>query len=98
MPSSLVLEIYFPLLLLSGEGEGTGWDCFLYGGSIEDEGGNYDVSIFTGMTTWRLLFPDSDIKAEMVSPPWNNFLWSLLHFIVVRSAPRQKTRENKVSD
>jgi hypothetical protein len=37
------------------------------------------------MTTWSLLFPDGDIKTEMVSPSWNNFLWSLLHFIVVRS-------------
>jgi hypothetical protein len=35
--------------------------------------------------TWGFLFPDSDIKAEMVLPPWNNFLRSLLHFIVIRS-------------
>jgi hypothetical protein len=60
-----------------------GWNCFLHAGSIEDEGDNYDVSILTGLM--RLLFPDSDIKAEMVSPPWNNFLESLLRFIVVRS-------------
>ncbi|KAG0514488.1 hypothetical protein BDA96_10G196100 [Sorghum bicolor] len=38
------------------------------------------------MTAWRLLFPDGGIKAEMMSPPWNNFLQSLLHFIVVRSS------------
>jgi hypothetical protein len=31
------------------------------------------------------LFPDGGIKAEMMSPPWNNFLRSLLHFTVVRS-------------
>jgi hypothetical protein len=30
------------------------------------------------------LFSDGDIKAEMVSPLWNNFLRSLLRFIVVR--------------
>jgi hypothetical protein len=35
--------------------------------------------------TWRLLFPNSDINGEMMSPPWNNFFRSLLHFIVVRS-------------
>ena len=33
----------------------------------------------------RLLFSDDDIKAEMMSPPWNNFLLSLLRFIVVKS-------------
>jgi hypothetical protein len=36
------------------------------------------------MTTWRLLFSDGGIKAEMMSPPWNNFLRSLLRFVVVR--------------
>ena len=54
--------------------------------AVEDEGDNYDVSILTGLTTWRLLFPDGNIKVEMVSPPWNNFLRSLLRFIVVRSS------------
>jgi hypothetical protein len=38
------------------------------GSSIEDKGDNHDVSISTGMTTWRLLFSDGDIKAKMVSP------------------------------
>jgi len=38
------------------------------------------------MTTWRLLFPDDGIKAEMMSPLWNNFLQSLLCFIMVRSS------------
>jgi hypothetical protein len=38
MLSFLVLRIY--LLLLSSNGEGAGWNCFLYGGSVEDEGGN----------------------------------------------------------
>jgi hypothetical protein len=57
-----------------------------HGGSIEDDGDNYGVNILIGMTTWKLLFSDGDIKAEMVSPPWNNFLRSLLHFIVVRSS------------
>jgi hypothetical protein len=32
----------------------------------------------------RLFFPDDDIKAEMMLPPWNNFLRSLLYFVVVR--------------
>ena len=72
MPSFLVLGIY--LLLLSGDDEraGAGWNHFLHDGSVEDEGDNYSVSILTSMI-WRLLFPDGDIKAEMVSPPWNNF-------------------------
>jgi hypothetical protein len=83
MPSFLVLEIYF--LLLSSDGERAEWNCFLHDCSVEHEGDNYDVSIVTSLTTWRLLFPNDDIKAEMVSPPWNNFLWSLLRFIVVRS-------------
>ena len=72
------------LLHLSGDGERAGWNRFLRGGSVEDEGDNYGISILTNMT-WRLLFSDSDIKAEMVSPPWNNFVRSLLCFVVVRS-------------
>jgi len=79
----LVLGIYL-LLLLFGDTEGEGWNHFLYGGFVEDEGDNYGVSILTGMT-WRFLFLDGDIKTKMVSPPWNNFLWSLIRFIVVRS-------------
>jgi len=86
MPSFLVLGIYLLLLLLlSGDGEGAGWICFLHSGSIEDESDNYAVNNFLGMTTWRLFFPNGDIKAEIMSSPWNNFLWSLLHFVVVRS-------------
>ena len=61
-----------------------GWNRFLHGRSVEDENDNYGVSIFTNMT-WRLIFLDDDIKVEMVSPPWNNFLRSLLRFVVVRS-------------
>jgi hypothetical protein len=68
MPNFLVLGIYL-IFLLSGDGEGAGWNRFLHGGSVEDEDNNYGVSILTGTTTWRLLFPDGDIKAEMVSPP-----------------------------
>jgi hypothetical protein len=82
MPSFLVLGIY--LLLLSSNGERAGWNRFLHGGSVEDEDDNYDVSILTSMI-WRLLFSDDDIKAEMVLPPWNNFLRSLFRFIVVKS-------------
>jgi hypothetical protein len=51
---------------------------------VEDEGDNV-VNSFLGLTTWRLGFPDSDIKAEMMSPSWNNFLRSLLRFAVIRS-------------
>jgi hypothetical protein len=48
MPSFLVLEIYF---LLSGDGNGAGWNRFLYGGSVEDADNNYDISILSGLTT-----------------------------------------------
>ena len=85
MPNFLVLEFYL-LLLLSGDGEGERWNRLLHGGSVEDKDDNFGVSIFIDMTTWRLLFPDGGIKAEMMSPPWNNFLQSLLRFIVVRSS------------
>jgi hypothetical protein len=34
-------------------------------------GDNYDVIILTSTMTLRLLFPDGDIEAEMVSPLWN---------------------------
>jgi hypothetical protein len=83
MLSFLVTGIY--LLLLSGDDERAGWNCFLYDDYVEDGGDNYDVIILTGMMTWRLLFLDDDIKTEMVSPPWNNFLRSLLRFIIARS-------------
>jgi len=42
-------------------------------GSVEDKDDNFDVSIFIDMTIWRLLFPDSNIKVEMMLPSWNNF-------------------------
>jgi hypothetical protein len=72
MPSFLVLGIY--LLLLSGDGERVRWNHFLHSGSVKDEDDNYGVSILTGTMTWRLLFLDGDVKAEMMSPSWNNFL------------------------
>jgi hypothetical protein len=59
-----ILGIY--LLRLFGDGVWVGWNRFLHGGSIEDED---DSSILTDMTTWSLLFLDSDIKAEMMSLP-----------------------------
>ena len=83
MPSLLVLEIYF-LLLLSGDGKGAGWIRLLHGGSVEDEG-DTDVNNFIDLTTWRFGFPGGDIKVEMMPPSWNNFLRSLLRFVVVRS-------------
>ena len=71
IPSILVLEIYF-LLLLSGDGKGAGWIRLLHGGSIEDEG-DTDVNKFIDLTTWRLGFSGGDIKVEMMPPSWNNF-------------------------
>ena len=82
MPNFLVLGIY---LLLSGGDEGEGWNRFLHDGYVEDEDDNYGVSNFIGVVTCGPFFPDGDIKAEMMSPPWNNFLQSLLRFVVVRS-------------
>jgi hypothetical protein len=61
MPSFLVVGIYL-LLLLSGDDERKGWNHFLYGDSIEDGGDNYGVNILIGITTWKLLFADGDIK------------------------------------
>jgi len=81
MPSFLVLGIY--LLLLFGDGEGAGCNRFLHGGSVEDEDDNYGVNNFIGMTTWRPFFSGGDIKAEMMSLPWNKFLRSPLRFVVV---------------
>ena len=83
MSSLLVLENYF-LPLLSGDGKGAGWIRLLHGGSIEDEG-DTDVNKFIDLTTWRFGFSGGDIKVEMMPPSWNNFLRSLLRFVVVRS-------------
>jgi len=85
MLNFLLLEFYL-LLLLSGDGEGERWNRLLHSGFVEDKDANFSVSIFFDMTTWRLLFPDDGIKAETMSPPWNNFLQSLLRSIVVRSS------------
>jgi hypothetical protein len=85
MPNFVVVEFYLLLLRLFGDGEGKGWNRLLHGGNVEDQGNNFGVSIFIDMTTWRLLFPDGDIKAEMMWSLWNNFLRSLLHFVMVRS-------------
>jgi hypothetical protein len=41
-------------------------------------GDNYDVMILTSTMTLRLLFPDGDIEAEMVSLPWNILQSSVL--------------------
>jgi hypothetical protein len=73
-------------LLLSGDGKEVVWIWFLRGDSDEDEGDNYGICNFLSMMTWRIRFSDGDIiKAEMVLLPWNNFLWSFLRFVVVRS-------------
>jgi hypothetical protein len=45
------LEFYLLLLLLSGDGEKEGRNRHLHGGSVEDEGDNFGVSIFINMTT-----------------------------------------------
>jgi hypothetical protein len=84
MPSFLALVICL-LLPLFGDGEEVGWIWFLHGNSDEDEGDNYGISNFLGMMKSRFRFLDGDIKAEMLSLPWNNCLQSLLCFVVVRS-------------
>lgn len=87
MPNYLVMVIYL-LLLSSGEGEV--WNRLLHDYSVEDEGDNFGINIFIDLTAWRLLFPDGGIKTEMMSPPWNNFLRSLLRFAVVRSGHNER--------
>jgi hypothetical protein len=44
-------------------------ESFSPGGTIEDEGDNYGVNNFISATTWRLLFSNGNIKAEMMLPP-----------------------------
>ena len=80
----MVWEICF-LLLLSGNGEEIGWLESLHGGSEEGGGGIYCVGNLLGATTWRIRFPDGVIEVGMVPSSWNNFLWPLLCFVVVRS-------------
>jgi hypothetical protein len=63
------LEFYLLLPLLSGDGEGEWWNCLLHGGSVEDEGDIVGISVLIDVMTWRLLFLDRGIKAEMMSPP-----------------------------
>ena len=84
MPRFVVWEICF-LLLLSGNGEEIGWLESLHDGSDEGGGSIYNVGNLLGATTWRIRFPDGVIEAGMVPSSWNNFLWPLLRFAVVRS-------------
>jgi hypothetical protein len=65
MPSFLELGICF-LLFLPGGSEDVGWIWSLHGDFDEDDGGDYGVSNFLGM---------SDIEAgTMLMLSWNNFL------------------------
>ena len=66
MPSLLVLKI---CLLLPDDYEGLGWIWFLHSDSVEDEGDNYGVNNFLGMTTWILRFSNDNINVEMMLPP-----------------------------
>jgi hypothetical protein len=50
------------------------WNRLLHGDSVKDKDDNFSVNIFIDMTIWRLLFPNGEIKAEMMAPLWNNFL------------------------
>ena len=77
-------------LLLSANGEEIGWLGSLHGGSDDGGGGIYGVSNLLGATTWKIRFPDGVIEAGMVPSSWNNFLWPLLRFVVVRSNHGEK--------
>jgi hypothetical protein len=83
MSHFIVLEICF--LLLSDNDEEIGWLGSLHDGSDEGCGDIYAVGTLVEVTTWRISFPDGDIVLGMVPSSSNNFLWSLLYFIVVRS-------------
>jgi hypothetical protein len=65
MPRFVVWEICFLLLFGNGEEKG-GWLWSLHGGFDEGCGGIYNVGNFLRTSTWRIRFPDGDIKAEMV--------------------------------
>ena len=84
MPHFMVWKICF-LVLLSGNGEEIGWIGSLHGCSDEGGGGIYGVGNFLGATTWKIRFPDGIIEVRKVPSSWNNFLWPLLRFVVVRS-------------
>ena len=59
---------------------------------------DYGVINFLGMTTWRIRLSDGDIKVEMMLPPWNNFLWSLFRFVVVRFDHDEGLEEIRLPD
>jgi hypothetical protein len=85
MPSFLVLGIWF-LLLLSDNGQEEEWFWSLHSSFDEDDDDDGDDgNNFLRMTTSRIRFPTSDIKVRMMLLSWNKYLWSLLHFVVVRS-------------
>jgi hypothetical protein len=84
MPRFAVWEICF--LLLFGNGDEIGRLVSLHGG-FDERGGDdiYGINNSFGVTTWIFRFPDGDTEEGMVPSSWNNFLWPLLRFVVVRS-------------
>jgi hypothetical protein len=87
MSRFVVWEVCF--LPLSGNGDEIGWlgsSWRILGLGFDERGGGiYDVNNFHGAMTWRIRFSDGDTEAGMVSSSWNNFLRSLLSFVIVRS-------------
>lgn len=68
MLNILVLEI--SLLFLSDDSKEEGWICSLHSDSNEgDDGDNYGVKNFIGMTTWKIRFLDGDIEVGMMLLP-----------------------------
>jgi hypothetical protein len=74
-----VFGIWF-LFFLSGKE--VGWILSLHDVSDEDDVSEDDISNLFGMMTWTIRFPDGDIKAGVMLPLWNKFLWSLLCFVM----------------
>lgn len=80
----LILKIWF-LLFLFDYGHEVGWIWDFHGGFDEDDGNNDDINKFLRMVTWRIRFLVDGIKMGKMPSSSNNFLRSLLCFIIFRS-------------
>jgi hypothetical protein len=81
MPNLLVLGIY--LLLLSSNGNGKGGIVFSMAALLKIR---TTTTVSATSLAWWHRVSDDDIKVEMMSPSWNNFLRSFLRFVMVRSS------------
>lgn len=81
----------FPLFV-SANDEEVGFGLSMATPIYKDDGDTYGVSNFLGTKASIIRFLGGGIEAGMMLSLWNNFLQSLLRFVVVRSNNNESIR------